>query len=130
VTARVDGVGARGVAFTPDGERITFFSGDAIKTIPVEGGQSETLVAGIRSGGDSKLAYSPDGSKIAHNAGGKVWITPLATGVPEELHTGLPENARLSGFGWSPDGEKIVFTASMGGEQEFWLISDFLPEER
>jgi Tol biopolymer transport system component len=130
VTARVDGVRARGVAFTPDAERIAFFSGDAIKTIPLEGGESETLAVGIESGGDSKLAYSPDGSKIAHNAGGKIWITPLATKVPEELRTRLPEDAGIGSFGWSPDGSKIVFTASMGGEQEFWLISDFLPEER
>jgi Tol biopolymer transport system component len=130
VTARADGVRARGVAFTPDSERIAFFSDDAIKTIPVEGGHSETVVTGIESSGGSKLAYSPDGSKIAHNAGGKIWITPLATGTPEQLRTRLPEDARLGGFSWSPDGEKIVFTASMGGEQEFWLISDFLPEER
>lgn len=130
VTARADGVRARGVAFTPDAERIAFFSDGAIKTIPVEGGQSETVVTGIESGGGSKLAYSPDGSKIAYNVGGKIWITPLATGVPEELRTRLPDDARLGSFGWSPDGSKIAFMASMGGEPEFFLISDFLPEER
>jgi len=130
VTSESDRVGGGAIAFAPDGKRIAFFSGGAIKTIPVEGGQSEVLVAEIEYGRHSNLAYSPDGSKIAHNAGGKIWITPLATGVLEELRTGLPEDARLSEFGWSPDGEKIVFTASTGGEQEFWLIRDFLPEQR
>ena len=130
VTSESDRVGGGAIAFAPDGKRIAFFSGGAIKTIPVEGGQSEVLVAEIEYGRHSNLAYSPDGSKIAHNAGGKIWITPLATGVLEELRTGLPEDARLSEFGWSPDGGKIVFTASTGGEQEFWLISDFLPERR
>jgi Tol biopolymer transport system component len=129
VTSESDSVGARAISFTPDGERIAFFSGRAIKTIPVEGGQSETLVAGMAPG-SGNLAYSPDGSKIAHNAGGKIWITPLATGVPEEFRTGLPEDARLGEFGWSPDGSKIAFVASVGGEPELFLISDFLPEER
>lgn len=83
----------------------------------------------------SHLEWSPDGSRIAHNVleltpngvVGKIWITPLDGGVPEELRTGLPQEARLSDFGWSPDGEKIVFLADRGGDFEFWLISDFLP---
>jgi Tol biopolymer transport system component len=120
-------LGGGAIAFSPDGERIAFFSGGAIKTIPIEGGRTATLVDEIESSRHSQLAYSPDGSKVAHNAGGKIWITPLATGVPEELRAGLPEDARLSEFGWSPDGEKIAFMASIGGEPEFFLISDFLP---
>jgi hypothetical protein len=40
------------------------------------------------------------------------------------------ETAKLSEFGWSPDGEKIAFMATMGGEAEFWFISEFLPEGR
>ncbi len=125
----VDGgpIGGGAIAFTPDGEDIAYFSSGTIKSIPVEGGQPEVLVAEVNSSSHSQLAFSPDGSKIAHSSGGKIWITPLATGVPEELRTGLPVNARLSEFGWSPDGSKIAFMASMGGEPEFFLISDFLP---
>ncbi|MFH1833800.1 MAG: tetratricopeptide repeat protein [bacterium] len=130
ITSEADGVGDGAIAFSPGGERITFFSGGAIKTIPVGGGQPEVLVAEVSSGRHSQLEWSPDGSRIAHNAGGKIWITPLDGGVPEELRTGLPGNADLSEFGWSPDGEKIVFMASTGGEPELWLISDFLREER
>lgn len=130
VTSEEDSVGGGAIAFSPDGERIAFFSGGAIKTIPVEGGQPEVLVAEVKSGRHSQLAYSPDGLKIAHNAEGKIWITPLDGGVPEELRTGLPKDVNLSEFGWSPDGEKIAFFASIGGEAEFWLISDFLPEEK
>ena len=88
------------------------------------------LVAEVKSDEDSQLAYSPDGSKIAHNAGGKIWITPLDEGAPEELRTGLPVDAMLNGFDWSPDGEKIAFCAEIGGEPEFWFISDFLSEKR
>jgi len=128
ITAEADSIGDGAIAFSPEGERITFFSGGAIKTIPVGGGQPEVLVAEIRSGRHSQLEWSPDGSRIAHNAGGKIWITRLDGGAPEELRTGLPANADLSEFGWSPDSERIVFMASIGGELEFWLISDFLPE--
>jgi len=130
ITSETDSVGPGAIAFAPNGERIAFFSGDAIKTMPVEGGQSEVLVSEARHSRHTQLAYSPDGSRIAHNAGGKIWITPLHGGRPEELRTSLPPGAELTEFGWSPDGEKIVFVASVGGDYEFWLISDFLPEGR
>jgi Tol biopolymer transport system component len=130
ITSEADTVGDGAIAFSPDGERITFFSNGAIKTISIDGGQPALLVAEVRSGRHSQLEWSPDGLKIAHNAGGRIWITPIDGGVAEALHTGLPENAELGEFGWSPDGEKIVFMASTGGELEFWLIGDFLPEGR
>ncbi|MCK5712104.1 MAG: hypothetical protein KAI25_05270 [Hyphomicrobiaceae bacterium] len=90
----------------------------------------EDVQGNLESAIDSyhQLAYSPDGSRIAHNAGGKIWITASDGGAPEELRTGLPEGANHSEFGWSPSGEKIVFMALIGGEPEFWLIRDFLPE--
>ena len=128
VTSESDSVGRGAIAFSPDGKRIAFFSDGSIKTKPIEGGQPEVLVGEVESGRHSQLAYSPDGSKIAHNAGGKIWITPLDRREPEELRSGLPENAELGEFGWSPDGSKIVFIASIGGEAEFWLIDNFLPE--
>jgi Tol biopolymer transport system component len=133
ISSEADSVGGGAIAFAPDGERIAFFSGDKIKTIPVQSGQSEVLVANIRSctyKRHRQLAYSPDGSKIAYSAAGRIWITSLAGGESEELRTGLPQDTRQSEFSWSPDGSKIAFFGSMGGEAEFWLISDFLPEEK
>ena len=130
ITAEADSVGGGAIAFSPDGKRIAFFSGGAIKTIPVQGGQAEVLVAGVRSSRHSQLEWSPDGLRIAHNVGGKIWITPLNGGASEALRKGLTDGADLSEFGWSPDGKKIVFMASIGGDLEFWLISDFLPKGR
>lgn len=130
ITSKADSVGDGAITFSTNGEHITYFSGGTIKTKPVEGGQSKVLVTNIKSGSHSQLAYSPDGSKIAHNAEGKIWITSLDEGVPQELQTGLPKNARLSEFGWSPDNEKIAIFCTTGGEAEFWLISNFLPLEK
>jgi Tol biopolymer transport system component len=38
----------------------------------------------------------------------------------------LSEEAQNLHIDWSPDGERIVFSASTGGDAELWLISDFL----
>jgi len=130
VTSALDSVGGGAIAFSPDGERIAYFSGDAIKTIPVQGGRPEVQVPGVQSGRHSQLAWSPDGKKIAHSAEGKIWITRLDGGAPEELRTGLPEDASIGDFSWSPNGEKIAFVGSIDSYAEFWLISDFLPEGR
>jgi Tol biopolymer transport system component len=127
ISSETDSVGDGAITYSPDGLQITFFSGGAIKTISVKGGQTEVLVADIKYDSDSELAYSPDGSKIAHNAENKIWITSLDGGKPQELQTGLPKDTRHSGFSWSPDGKKIVFSSSIGGEAEFWMISNFLP---
>jgi Tol biopolymer transport system component len=129
ISTESDSVGGGAIAYSPDGARIAFFSGDKIKTIPALGGPSKVLEAHIKScryRGHRQLAYSPDGSKIAYNAAGKIWITSLNDGQQEELRTGLDQDARLSEFSWSPDGSKIAFFCSTGGEAEFWLISDFL----
>jgi Tol biopolymer transport system component len=130
ITFANDSVGRGSIAFTPDGKRIAFFSGDAIRSIPAEGGKSEVLLSGVKFDHKSRIAWSPDGSKIAFNGNGKIWITTLATGEKTELKTGLPENYYTEDFDWSPDGQKITFCSSSGMELEFWLISNFLPEEK
>ena len=130
ITSEADSVGGGGIAFSPDGERIAFFSNGVIKTIPVGGGQPEVLVADVPSGRHSDLAWSPDGTRIAFDDAGKIWIASVDGGTREELRTGLPEETKHYTFSWSPDGQRIAFVASSGGEAEFWLISSFLPEKR
>ena len=130
ISSEADSVDGGAIAFSPDGERIAFFSGGAIKTIRLDGGRPEVLVTEVRSRSHSDLVWSPDGAKIAYSGAGKIWIASADGGEPEELRTGLPEGTRHGTFSWSPDGGKIAFAAWIGGEAEFWLISDFLPSNR
>jgi len=130
IASESDSVDTGAIAFSPDGERIAFFSGGAIKTIRLDGGQPEVLVTEVQSGMQSDLMWSPDGAKIAYNHRGRIWIASASDGAREELRTGLPVGTRNGTFSWSPDGEKIAFVGSIGGGSEFWLISDFLPRER
>jgi len=127
VTSDADSVTAGRIAFSPDGERIAFFSAGAIRAIPVQGGQAETLVTVGRVGPFPELDWSPDGTRIVHTSEGKTWITRLSDGTTAELATGLSARLRHSSVSWSPDGQRIAFAASMPQETEFWLISDFLP---
>lgn len=130
VSSPKDSIGVGAIAFSPDGNRIAFFSEGMIKTIPVNGGESEVLVTDVQSSRHTQLDWSPDGTKIAWNSDGKIWITTLATGEKTDLKTGLPEDFYASEFDWSPDGEKITFMTTSGDEPELWLLSDFLPPEK
>jgi Tol biopolymer transport system component len=127
LSVEADSVVQGAIAFSPDGERIAFFSNGQIKTIPVDGGQSEVLVDAPGTGRRSELVWSPDGRKIAYSAAGEIWTVSVVGGERVQLRTGLPEDARYQGFSWSRDGEKIAFHASYGGQRDFWLISNFLP---
>jgi len=122
-----DNVGSGAIAFSPDGERIAFFSSGTIKTIPVQGGQSEVLLNAPKTNWRSQLVWSPDGRNIAYSASGEIWVAPVGGGEAVKLNTSLPEGTKHYDFSWSPDGKRIVFAAWRGGGPEFWLISDFLP---
>lgn len=130
VTAETDIVGNGAIAFSPDGTNITFFSEGKIKNIPLEGGQQKVVVGNVKFGRHSHMAYSPDGLKIAYNIDGKIWIKKIDDGGTEELETGLSQNVQISEFSWSPNGEKIAFIASSGGELEFYLVENFLPLDK
>ena len=56
ITSEADSVGGGAIAFSPDGERIAFFSGGSIKTIPAEGGEPEVLVTEVKSHTHHQLA--------------------------------------------------------------------------
>jgi len=114
------------IAWSPDGKSIAYFSEDkAIKVIPVQGGQPRIVVKVEDVNSHSELAWSPDGSKLVYSSKGSIWAVSLDVGEPEEIKTGL--DAKSNHISWSPDGKKIAFSAAHGGDQELWLMENFLP---
>jgi Tol biopolymer transport system component len=127
ITADADSVTYAAFAFSPDGDRLAFFSNGTIKIRPAEGGEARVVGRPETVHSHSELAWSPDGQKIAYTGRGSIWITSVDGGEPMEVRTGvLSEEAQNLHIDWSPDGERIVFSASTGGDAELWLISDFL----
>ncbi len=125
-TSESDKVAWATIAWSPDGKSIAYFSEDkTIRVIPVQGGQPRIVVKVEDVNSHSELAWSPDGSKLAYSAKGSIWAVSLDGGEPEEIKTGL--DAKANHLSWSPDGKKIAFSAAHGGDQELWLMEDFLP---
>ena len=131
ITTDADSVAWAAIAYSPDGEWLAYFTDNAIKIRPVAGGEARVVVELEGVNFHSELAWSPDSKRIAYTGRGSIWTVPIDGGEPVEVETGvLTEDAENLHIDWSPDGKKIVFAFSSGGDPEFWLISDFLPEER
>ncbi len=129
ITTDADSVAWAAIDYSPDGEWLAYFSNNAIKIRPVGGGEARVVVQLERVHFHSELAWSPDSKRIAYTGRGSIWTVPIDGGEPVEVETGvLTEDAQNLHLDWSPDGKKIVFAFSRGGEPELWLVSDFLPE--
>jgi len=134
------------IAYSPDGKSIAYFARDtSISVIRADGGDRQVVVRkGVEFAHHSELAWSPDGRRIAYSGHVRpvpghwsdhwspaIWVVSLDGGEPREIETGVltgdPESVHLA---WSPDGETIAFSTWWDGGTVFWLISDFLPEER
>jgi len=127
--------------WSPSGDKIAFMIYDQNEW--AEGGEKEEGLNGIwtidAKGGEPKLiakrfgeyalCWSPDGKDIIFEQGIKgmdfeLYKVPAEGGEPEKM------NIRGRSAEYSPDGEKIVFSRRLEGYYEFWLVENFLPEER
>jgi len=116
------------IDWSPDGKSISYFSEDkTIKAVPVEGGKPRVIAHVDKLYNHYELAWSPDGERLAYTCEGKIWIVPKEGGIPLEIETGL--EARAFKMGWSPDGQKIAFTHWKGGDDELWMMENFLSKE-
>ncbi len=126
ISIEADNVTWAPIDWTPDGKYITFFTNrNTIRSIPVEGGKSIFITNVDSVNCQFDLAWSPDGKKLAYTDQGKLWIYTIGTGATKEVKTGV--DAGITKIGWSPDGEKIAFTAYSGGDNELWMMENFLP---
>ncbi len=129
ITTEADSVAWAPIDWAPDGKSITYFSNDnSIRFIPAEGGESRFITEVDSANSQFELAWSPDGKELAYTDNGKIWIYSNETGKLKEVKTGVTGHATK--LGWSPDGKKIAFTAYAGGDNELWLMENFLPLEK
>jgi len=81
--------------------------------------------------GHSSLSWSPDGKELAYTSSSRLMVVSVGGGEPREVETGfLKEGVWDFHIDWSPDGKKFVFSAGYGGENELWLMENFLPKTK
>ena len=129
ITSESDNVAWAPIDWASDGKLITFFANNnSIRSVPVEGGGSILITEIDSVNSQFELAWSPDGKELAYTDKGKIWIFTPESGTSKEVKTGVTGHATK--LGWSPDGEKIAFTAYAGGDNELWVMEDFLPLDK
>jgi Tol biopolymer transport system component len=130
ITSEYNKVGLGSIDWSPDGKTIAYFSRDnTINLIPAEGGEHKVLlgVGSFNRNWFSDLAWSPDGNELAYTSADRLMVVFLKSGQTREVQTGVLEKGVQDFFmDWSPDGSKLAFSAGFGGDEELWLMEDFL----
>jgi Tol biopolymer transport system component len=134
-TLRVSGGGTRtALAWSPDGTRIAFASGDAVSEVAADvGGEVAPSGAGLRLLGRSfedviDIDYSPDGTQImVHDRLGQ--RIQVMNADRSDLHVVIEgEDGCCDEAAWSPNGDRIVYQLSIDNgtedfDSEVWTIA-------
>jgi Tol biopolymer transport system component len=133
LTSESDQVAHSELAWSPDGRWIAYFGEDrTIRLVSPNGGPSRVLSRDESIDPDSAyfngLSWSPDGRELAYAIppqGPTIKVVSATGGEPRTVPTGF--SGFVTQLAWSPDGQTFAFTGVTGGDEEIWLMSDFLP---
>lgn len=130
ITSEFNKVGLGSIDWSPDGKTIAYFSRDnTINLVPAEGGEHKVLLdlGSVTHDWYSDLAWSPDGKELAYTSADRLMVVSLKNGQTREVQTGVLDKGVADFYiDWSPDGNKLAFSATHGGDEELWLMEDFL----
>jgi Tol biopolymer transport system component len=121
VTSDTEKVG--GIQFSPDGSSILYTASDlpngdgrqAIRIVPVTGGEASTLVSGDRTwdgwGEDLPIEarLSPDGSLLSYLCGNSPDVWDLCVANADGSGARVLASGEIMNASWSPDGTRIAY---------------------
>lgn len=109
-------------AWSPDGARILYSSGDALLMIPPGGGRVETLDTGGLTGEFLEPAWSPDGTRVAFVIyDGEDYDIYQQTVDGGNLTSLVATDANERSPTWSSGGRYIAFQSDAAGRWDIWL---------
>jgi len=136
-------------AWSPDGAFIAYATPEedgrgTVCVVPFQGGDPDVVVR-LEPGILSKcVTWSPDGKMLAYNTceaaynlevgtesgvNGDIRVMRLDDKQSHVLRTGL-RLKDVYDIDWSPNGERIVFSAYWDSDKNFYLMENFLPLEQ
>ena len=114
-------------ALSPDGTALAYAAGPPtamrIYVRQISGGRPVALTSD--STGNSRWPkWSPDGSQIAYQSDDGIYLVPALGGSPRRLTRidpvalkgSVPSGTPISGFDWSPDGTRLLWTLGMNAQ--------------
>ena len=134
----------KGLALSPDGRELALCRAHDLKVMPATGGESHELFQlqpqeqqdGIQI---TSVAWTPDGHHLLFskptwlpNTQGEgrkleLWRISAQGGASQRLGLAM-DGFQLYGLSVHPDGRRLAFSASIGGNQtEVWVMEHFLP---